>query len=97
MISIKQLLMLAVGYILWPSTAHAADICSEALICASRPAEIVQALQIFGHQAELKKDSNDDPLIESEADGYKYSIYFYDCEENANCTSVQFRAWFDKE
>ncbi|MFL9842308.1 YbjN domain-containing protein [Sphingomonas sp. ST-64] len=45
--------------------------------------------------ATIEADKQGDPLIEATFEqGTKFRIYFYGCEKNANCTSIQFVAAF---
>lgn len=57
--------------------------------------EVAAWLQKGGYKAELTKDSSDDPLINSAADGQTFKIYFYDCDEAKRCKALQFSAGFD--
>jgi hypothetical protein len=43
----------------------------------------------FG-SARMGKDDNGDPMISGRIEGVKYVIYFYGCENHANCKSLQF-------
>ena len=67
------------------------------MICASNPQSMVTAIQGMGYKAVLTKDSGGDPQITSSASGYNYDIFFYDCKNNVNCTSVQFQIVFSKD
>lgn len=79
-----------------PRMAHAADPapCSPGLVCASKPQTIVDALLAAGYKARLTKDGEGDPKIESAANGYDFSIFFYDCQQGRNCASIQFQVSF---
>ena len=78
------------------NTAHA-EICAKDVICASNPQGIVEAIQAMGYKATLDKDSSGDPKISSAASGYGYDIYFYDCNNHLNCSSIQFYVSFSKD
>lgn len=81
-------------------TALAADgdPCGAAMVCASKPQSVVEALQSAGYKAVLSKSkSTGNPMIESAASGYNYSIFFYECEENAQCGSLQFQISFEDD
>lgn len=57
--------------------------------------EVVAWLQNAGYKAELKKDSEGDPMISSAAQGVNFTVYFYDCDGGARCRAIQFSAGFD--
>ncbi|MEM7693995.1 MAG: YbjN domain-containing protein [Pseudomonadota bacterium] len=62
---------------------------------AAFPTSLVDALQEMGYRAKLETDSAGDPKIRSTADGSNYIIYFYGCQDNINCTGVNFSVGFD--
>ena len=65
--------------------------CAANMVCASRPQSVVDALQAAGYKAALTKSkSTGNPMIESAASGYNFTIYFYGCEEMKDCNSLQF-------
>lgn len=66
-------------------------------IMASNPEDIAAKLQDFGYRAELTKDEQGDPKIKSSAGGANFSIYFYGCEKNIDCTAIQLSSGFDLE
>ena len=66
-------------------------------IMASNPEQVAAALQTFGYRAELTKDDQGDPKIKSSAGGANFSIYFYGCDKNINCSSIQLSSGFDLE
>ena len=84
---------------LWtPLPALAADDCPSSYICASRPEGIVSTLQALGYKAALgKSDASGNPRITSAASGYDFEIFFYGCENGANCNSLGFMATFEKD
>ena len=53
------------------------------------PATILEIAKGFG-SARMGKDDNGDPMIAGRIEGVKYLIYFYGCEDHANCKSLQF-------
>ena len=61
---------------------------------AARPATVVAALQSAGYKAVLDTDSEGDPRIKSAASGAGFSIFFYGCEKNVACRSIQFAAGY---
>ena len=58
------------------------------------PSSLVRAMQDSGYRAELTKDNSGDPMIKSSASGNDFTILFYGCKSNRNCTTVQFFAGF---
>lgn len=77
--------------------AQAAD-CPAALICASNPQGVVASLQAQGYKAVLgKSDNSGNPKITSAAAGYNYTLFFYGCENGANCTSLGFSITFEDD
>ncbi|MFT3966526.1 MAG: YbjN domain-containing protein [Sphingobium sp.] len=78
-----------------PAQAADPDPCGADMVCASNPQSVVEALQGAGYQAQLgKSGTTGNPRIESGASGYKFSIFFYECEKNAKCGSLQFQLSF---
>ncbi|WP_084583384.1 YbjN domain-containing protein [Sphingomonas azotifigens] len=70
---------------------------AQAQVRSTEPQSIVKALQDAGYKAELTKDKDGDPLIRSAAQGYKFTIFFMNCEKNVKCGDIQFYAgWSDK-
>ena len=47
--------------------------------------------------ASRQPDDDQGPWIRGEMDGTIYTISFLNCQNGANCTSVQFRAWWNSE
>lgn len=78
-------------------SAYAADKdpCAKDMVCASDPQTIVAALQAAGYKAVLHKSKNTgNPVIDSAAAGYDFNIFFYECQENKACGSLQFSSNF---
>ena len=71
--------------------SHQAAAQSSGLIDATRPENILEYAKGFGI-AELGRDSRGDPTISGRMEGKRYSIYFYGCKQNVNCTDIQFYA-----
>jgi hypothetical protein len=65
------------------------------LVDATSPQAIASLLQGAGYRAEVTVDNVKDPLIKSSAAGVDFSIYFYGCENNTNCQSIQFSSGYD--
>ena len=57
---------------------------------------IAQIASVYG-PAERQPDDDQGPWIRAEIDGTIYTISFLNCEQATNCTSVQFRAWWNSE
>jgi len=64
--------------------------CPKDLICASDPNSVGGAMMRAGYQGLVDTDGEGDPMIVSSAAGYKFNIYFYDCEAHKQCASLQF-------
>ena len=84
------------GALAFASAAHAQ---SAGMVSAKNPAGLVRLLQQKGLSPTLTEDSYGDPQIEFEIAGYQTTLMFYGCDEDSNdgCTSVQFRAGFDRD
>lgn len=63
-------------------------------VVATKPSSIVSALQDAGFRAELTTDPTGDPKIGSASGGVNFSILFYGCSDNRDCSSIQFHAGF---
>lgn len=78
-----------------PAFASDPDPCGAGLVCASDPKSVVKALQAEGYKAQLgKSDSTGNPRIDSSASGYKFIVFFYECEKGLKCGSLQFQVSF---
>jgi hypothetical protein len=91
----KSLLAAAAVSVLAPSTANAAA----ATVSAIKPEGVAEALKNLGYTAELAKDANGDPLINTEIGGWQAALLFYECNEKTHdgCQSLQFVANFTPE
>lgn len=69
----------------------------DVLIDGTDPAVIATAVQAAGYKAELTKNAQGEPFIKSAANGDSFTIEFYGCKGEKNCTSFQFFSWFKKE
>jgi hypothetical protein len=69
------------------------------MVSAGEPAGIVTVLMNAVYDAELNKDSADDPFIRLTTNAYPISIVFYGCDRqtNLNCDSVQFISGLDRD
>lgn len=68
---------------------------ADGLIVASDPQGVASAMQGLGYKATLGTDSAGDPTITGDIDGVSYNVYFYGCQENANCQWLIFSAGYD--
>jgi hypothetical protein len=68
-----------------PMAAKAQD----QLVTFADPELILDIAKGYG-AANLDKDSDGNPMISGRLQSVKYSIYFYSCENGANCRSIQF-------
>ena len=80
-----------------PAPAMAQAACPEGLICASDPQTVASAIQDLGYKARLGEDSYGDPMIESSASGYDFTVEFYGCREGRNCQSLRFIVKFEDD
>ena len=96
--AIRQVKLGLAAVVAWwavPALASDPDPCAANMVCASDPSSIVKALQAAGYQAALgKSEKTGNPKISSAASGYKFTIYFYECEQNVKCGSLQFLVSF---
>jgi len=65
------------------------------MVTAGNPDSVIKALQAEGYQAKLGKDAEGDPKVTSASSGSSYDIYFYGCENNKGCTSIQFASGYN--
>lgn len=82
---------------LWAGAAQAADTetCGKGMVCASAPETVAKGLQDAGYKAVLEKsETTGNPMISSAASGYNFHIFFYECEKNKDCASLQFSTSF---
>lgn len=56
---------------------------------------IVEIANAYGPAERRFDDAEDGPWIRGELDGVIYTISFLNCNQGLNCTSVQFRAWWE--
>lgn len=64
-------------------------------VSAGNPQTVIDAIQAEGYQAKLGKDKEGDPMISSKSSGSSFDIYFYGCEKNISCTSIQFVSYYE--
>ncbi len=77
------------------TAAHPTSPAAGGSVVAENPEAIAKLLQDWGYRAQLKKDDQGDPQIDSSTAGVNYTIYFYGCEGGRNCTSIQLSSGFD--
>ena len=84
--------------ILSPAVAGATT-SSAVTVTAVKPDSVAVALQNLGYKAELAKDANGDPLINTDIGGWQAALLFYECNEKTHdgCQSLQFVANFTPE
>lgn len=79
------------------ASAKDTDPCGEGMVCATSPDTVMKAFERLELPATLGEDSRGDPMVSSEYEGWKYQVYFYDCEESIHCASVQFSVSFSAD
>ena len=57
---------------------------------ASDPQAMAERIRSLGYKADLQKDSDGDPVINSSTDGSSFIVAFYDCKKGMNCEWVMF-------
>ncbi|WP_336971739.1 YbjN domain-containing protein [Sphingobium aromaticiconvertens] len=83
------------GMVSGTALANDGDPCGAKMVCASSPQSVVEAIKEAGYKAVLSKSkTTGNPMIESAANGYDYSLFFYECEEAKQCGSLQFMISF---
>jgi hypothetical protein len=61
----------------------------------ANPQSIAAVLRADGLQVTVKTDKDGDPLLETSfGENQKFSVYFYNCTDHANCETVQFYAGY---
>ena len=63
------------------------------MVSAKDPRTLVSALQAKGYQAELGVTAGD-PHIKSGAGGVQFTIFFQNCSNGQNCTTITFATGF---
>jgi len=56
---------------------------------------VMKAMQDFGLVATMGTDGDNDPKISSRVSDTKFSVYFYGCQDNMNCSSIMLKAGYD--
>ena len=85
----KQFILAAATALAWASPGQAQS------VLAGNPDTVVQALQAAGYRAQLGRDEQGNPQIESAANGSNFVVYFFDCENGRACRAVQFHASYE--
>lgn len=65
------------------------------VVRAQDPGSITNYLFNQGIASKSETDNYGDPLIRFRIGDYPYSIFFYDCTDNANCASLRFYLGFE--
>lgn len=79
-----------------PAAAEDAAPCAATMVCASAPATVVAAMDKAKYAPKLSKDNEGDPMIDSDAANYDFTVYFYGCKEHVKCDSLRFESTFEK-
>ena len=58
---------------------------------------VAEAVRAAGYGAKLSMTDSGKPQIDSAAGGFKFQIYFSDCEDKKDCATLQFVASFTKD
>lgn len=66
-------------------------------IKASDPQSVLGYFKEIGAPATLSEDSVGDPLIEVQYYGTTFAVFFYGCNDNENCNSLQLYAGYTAE
>lgn len=83
---------LAIAFV---TSLFAAQTAAAQTLTAANPLGIVTQLQSMGYRATLDTDSDGDPRIRSAIAGANYTIFFYGCRNNINCTGIRFNTGFN--
>ncbi|MBA4503681.1 YbjN domain-containing protein [Marinobacterium marinum] len=83
--------MKAIPIMLLTAGLCAANVQAASQVDATDPQQILELAKGFG-SATLEEDDYGDPLITGRINGSKYGIYFYGCDDNRDCTDIQFSA-----
>ena len=80
---------LATAALIFSSTVALAE------VTATDENVVMKAMQDFGLIATMGTDSQGDPKISSRVSDTKFSVYFYGCQDNKNCSSILIKAGYD--
>jgi len=83
----------AVGSGLHAGPAIAKGSTAQTLATINGP-EMQSLLQDWGYKAELTETNAGNPMINSSIEGLNYSIFFYGCDSQDVCGSIQYSTWF---
>ncbi len=64
-------------------------------ITATNAHVVMKAMQDFGLVATMGVDGQGDPKVSSRVSDTKFSVYFYGCQDNDNCSSILIKAGYD--
>ena len=63
-------------------------------ITAADPDAVASVIREKGFEVTLSKDDDGDPMIRAEGRGYTFTVFFYGCTENRDCTTLGFNSYF---
>lgn len=75
------------------SNNQSATSAAGAMVRASDPQSLVKAMQAKGYQAELTTAAGE-PAIKSGAGGVKFSVFFENCTDGKECSTISFFTGF---
>ena len=90
----KAALVCLTAAIAAPAAAADKEACGTNMVCASTPPSVAGGLMASGYKALIGADKEGDPMIDSAAAGYDFTVYFYGCDAHKACDSIQFEAEF---
>ncbi len=73
----------------------ASNTIATAEITATDANVVMKAMQDFGLVATMGVDGQGDPKVSSRVSDTKFSVYFYGCQDNDNCSSILIKAGYD--
>ena len=56
--------------------------------------EVAKSMQDKGYRAEVSTDKQGDPMILSNTSGFKFRVFFYECDGKPRCKSLQYSSVF---
>jgi hypothetical protein len=94
-VSIAMMLCTALGLLSAPAIAQAPMLTG--MISGLDVDRIAGIARAYGPAERRFDDAEEGPWIRAEMDGIVYTISFLNCTNATDCTSVQFRAWWNSE
>ena len=77
--------------------AYAASAPAQSLVDASDAEKLGEIIRDLGYRATVSTDGVGDPMISTSVGGTDVTIFFYGCEDNANCRTLLFKVGYDLE